>query len=85
MHDEHTCSGSCSTCGSACEHSPREQLLATMKFLVSQNTALTRDLANLAKELEDDHVAYQQIMAAVSDYEKGSLRLSMVLASLNIK
>jgi hypothetical protein len=31
------------------------------------------------------HSAYEQVMAAVSDFEKGNLRLSAVLASLDIK
>ena len=30
-------------------------------------------------------MAYEQVMAAVSDFEKGNLRLSMVLASLDAK
>jgi len=30
-------------------------------------------------------VAYEQVMAAVSDFEKGNMRLSVVLNSLDIK
>ena len=43
-----------------------------------------RELAELASQLEKNgnHVAYEQVMAAVSDFEKGNLRLSAVLASL---
>ena len=29
--------------------------------------------------------AYEQVMAAVSDFEKGNMRLSVVLSSLGIK
>ena len=46
--------------------------------------AHARELAELASQLEKNgsHTAYEQVMAAVSDFEKGNLRLSAVLASL---
>ena len=31
------------------------------------------------------HAAYEQVMAAVSDFEKGNMRLQAVLASLDVK
>ena len=39
---------------------------------------------NVAAQLEKagSRAAYEQVMAAVSDFEKGNMRLSMVLASL---
>ena len=45
---------------------------------------LARELADLAIQLEKagNHSAYDQVMAAVSDFEKGNLRLSAILASL---
>ena len=30
-------------------------------------------------------MAYEQVMAAVSDYEKGNMRLQAVLAALEVK
>jgi hypothetical protein len=30
-------------------------------------------------------MAYEQVMAAVSDFEKGNMRLSLILASLDVK
>ena len=30
-------------------------------------------------------MAFEQVMAAVSDFEKGNMRLSVVLASLDVK
>ena len=44
-------------------------------------------LADLAKQLEKlgNRVAYEQVMAAVSDFEKGNMRLSVVLSSLDVK
>ena len=85
-HDHsHDC-GDCGSCG-GCQHTPMEELLALMKYMVSHNAAHARELADLALQLEKagSHAAYEQVMAAVSDFEKGNLRLSTVLASLDIK
>ena len=83
----HDCSGSCGHCHSHCEHTPMEELLALMKYMVGHNAAHARELADLASQLEKagSHNAYEQVMAAVSDFEKGNLRLSAVLASLDVK
>jgi len=83
----HECSGSCHSCTSACEHTPMEELLALMKYMVGHNAAHAKELADLAIQLEKagSHMAYEQVMAAVSDFEKGNLRLSAVLASLDVK
>ena len=55
-----------------------------MKYMVSHNTAHANELAELAKKLGDmgDKTACDQVMLAVSDFEKGNLRLSTILASL---
>lgn len=87
-HDhDHACSGECSGCGSHCEHTPMEELLALMKYMANHNTAHANELAALAKQLQQagSTMAYEQVMAAVSDYEKGNLRLQTVLASLEVK
>ena len=89
-HDhEHThdCSGHCGSCGSQCEHTPMEELLALMKYMVGHNAAHAKELADLAVQLEKagSHMAYEQVMAAVSDFEKGNMRLSLVLTSLDVK
>ena len=83
----HDCSGSCQGCASACQHTPMEELVALMKYMVGHNTAHAKELADLAIQLEKagSHAAYEQVMASVSDFEKGNMRLSMVLASLDIK
>ena len=64
-----------------------EELLALMKYMASHNAAHARELADLAVQLEKagSHAAYEQVMAAVSDFEKGNMRLSVVLASLEAK
>ena len=83
----HECAGSCQGCASACQHTPMEELMALMKYMVSHNAAHAKELADLAIQLENagSHAAYEQVMASVSDFEKGNMRLSMVLASLGEK
>ena len=55
-----------------------------MKYMVAHNTAHANELAELAKKLGEmgDKVACDQVMLAVSDFEKGNLRLSTILAAL---
>ena len=87
-HDhDHGCSGSCQGCASQCEHTPLEELMALMKYMVGHNASHAKELADLAGQLEKlgNRMAYEQVMAAVSDFEKGNMRLSMVLASMDIK
>lgn len=85
-HD-HGCAGSCGSCQGGCEHTPMEELTALMKYMVGHNAAHAKELADLAGKLEEagNHVAYEQVMAAVSDFEKGNMRLSVVLSSLDVK
>ena len=80
----HDCGGHCHSCASQCEHTPMDELLALMKYMVGHNASHAKELADLAIQLEKagSHMAYEQVMAAVSDFEKGNLRLSAVLASL---
>ena len=84
-HDHsHDCGGQCSSCGSKCEHTPMEELTALMQYMVNHNTAHANELAQLAQQLKKagSAAAYEQVLAAVSDFEKGNMRLSAVLASL---
>ena len=83
----HECSGACSSCAGKCAHTPMEELLALMQYMVNHNAAHAKELADLAAQLEKagNHAAFEQVMAAVSDFEKGNLRLSAVLASLDVK
>ena len=79
----HDCGSDCGSCG-GCQHTPMEELMALMKYMANHNTAHANELAELAIQLEKacSHAAYEQLMAAVSDLEKGNLRLEAVLASL---
>ena len=86
-HEHHDCSGNCGGCNGGCEHTPMEELLALMKYMTGHNAAHARELADLAVQLDKagQHEAYHQVMHAVEDFEKGNLRLSAVLASLDVK
>lgn len=83
----HECAHSCDHCAAPCEHTPMEELMALMKYMVGHNAAHAKELADLAVQLDQagSHVAYEQVMAAVSDFEKGNMRLSAVLASMDVK
>ena len=87
-HDhDHECGGNCGGGCGHCEHTPMEELMALMKYMVGHNAAHAKELADLAVQLEKagSHAAFEQVMAAVSDFEKGNLRLTAVLASLEVK
>lgn len=84
-HDhDHDCPHSCDGCATPCEHTPMEELMALMQYMVGHNAAHARELADLAVQLDQagNHTAYEQVMAAVSDFEKGNMRLTVVLSSL---
>ena len=77
--DKSQCGGGCAGCGD-----PMAELVALMDYMVKHNTAHANELAQLAKRLGDmgNRVAFDQVMSAVSDFEKGNMRLTAVLASL---
>ena len=83
-HHDHDCSCGCAGCGGGCEHTPMDELVALMKYMITHNAAHAKELADLAIQLQKagSPSAYEQVMAAVSDFEKGNMRLSVVLASL---
>ena len=83
----HDCGGQCAGCASSCQHTPMEELVALMKYMAGHNASHANELAQLAIQLEKagSHAAYEQVMAAVSDFEKGNMRLQAVLASLDVK
>ena len=83
-HDHHHDHGHCHSCGGHCEHTADEELKALMKYMIGHNAAHAKELAQLATKLQEtgNRAAYEQVLAAVSDFEKGNMRLSVVLASL---
>jgi hypothetical protein len=85
----HGCPGQAAGCGSDCANcdaDPRAEVVALMRYMVNHNTAHANELAQLAGRLKEmgDVAAYEQVMQAVSDFEKGNMRLSTVLAALNV-
>ena len=68
-------------------HTPMDELLALMKYMVGHNASHTKELADLASRLEQagNHDAYEKVMAAVTDFEKGNNRLADVLGELEAK
>ena len=84
-HDHDHCHSDCGSCAAHCEHTPMEELVALMRYMVGHNAAHANELAELAKQFQiaGNNAAFEQVMAAVSDFEKGNMRLSVVLNSLN--
>jgi len=82
-HCHEGCGHDCAGCASA---DPKAELVALMKYMVGHNAAHANELAQLAGKLKDmgENMAYDQVMLAVSDFEKGNMRLSTVLAALNV-
>ena len=64
-----------------------EELVALMKYMVGHNAAHAKELADLAAKLDQagNKMAFELVMAAVSDFEKGNMRLSLVLTALDVK
>ena len=87
-HDHsHDCACTCGSCATKCEHTPMEELVALMKYMVGHNAAHAQELAELAEQLDKagSHAAFEQVMAAVCDFEKGNMRLTAVLSALDVK
>lgn len=59
-------------------------LVALMRYMVDHNAAHTRELADLAVQLEEagSRDSYEKVMAAVADFEKGNTQLAEVLEKL---
>ena len=73
-----------SQCASCAGCDPRAELVALMNYMVKHNASHANELVTLAGKLRDmgDTTAAAQVMEAVSDFEKGNMRLSAVLAAL---
>ena len=51
-HDHsHECTSDCHTCG-GCNHTPMEELMALMQYMVNHNAAHAKELADLAAQLD---------------------------------
>ena len=74
----------CNSDCKSCDMDPRAEVVALMQYMVNHNTAHANELAQLAGRLKElgDPAGYDQVMQAVSDFEKGNMRLSTVLAAM---
>lgn len=65
-------------------HTPMEELLALMKYMVGHNAAHAKELADLAEQIKGavGEEAYQKVMSAVADFDKGNENLAAVLKEL---
>ena len=84
-HDGHTHEHSHD--GHTHEHShdvtPREELLAMLKYMVGHNASHIRETQELAEQLKDEEPsAYAKICDATAEFEKGNALLDEALASL---
>ncbi len=61
------------------------ELLALMRYMTGHNVSHAKELADLAVKLRDTvgENAYNGVMAAVADYERGNAKLAAVLAVLD--
>ena len=66
------------------DHTPMEELLALMKYMVGHNAAHAKELADLAAQLKGaaGEEAYEKVMSAVADFDKGNETLAAVLKEL---
>ncbi|MBR6767327.1 MAG: cobalt transporter [Clostridia bacterium] len=85
-HDHSHCHSGCGGNCAGCSQDPKAELIALMKYMVGHNTAHAAELAQLAGKLREmgETQACEQVLLAVSDFEKGNLRLSTILAAMNI-
>ena len=63
---------------------PMEELTAMLRYMVGHNAAHTRELAELAGQLDTagKHGQYEQVMQAVKEYQQANERLQGVLENL---
>lgn len=63
---------------------PMEELVAILRYMAGHNAAHTRELAELAGQLDTAgrHEQYEQVMQAVKEYGQANARLQSVLEEL---
>ena len=65
----------CAACGS-CD--PMQETIALLQYMVNHNAAHANELAQLGQKLTElgNREAGEQVLTAVSEFEKGNLRLA---------
>ncbi len=63
---------------------PKEELVALMKYMVGHNASHARELSELAGQFKDagNDASYEKVMAAVAEFDKGNAILSEALKEL---
>lgn len=62
---------------------PKEELIAMLKYMVGHNASHVRETQELAEQLKAEEPAvYEKISAAVAEFEKGNGLLSEALAMM---
>ena len=62
---------------------PREELLAMLKYMVGHNAAHVRETKELAEQVRHENpAAYDKIIRAVEDFERGNAMLDEALQDL---
>ena len=62
---------------------PKEELLAMLKYMVGHNASHIKETQELAEQLKDEEsAAYAKICEATAEFEKGNALLDEALASL---
>ena len=84
----HQCTG-CQGAGECGEHDPKKEAMALVKYMLQHNQQHALELERLAANLDklDMHDVAEQLRAAVSEFQKGNLRLSLAssLAAEHVK
>lgn len=62
----------------------REEAIALLKYMANHNESHTRELAGVASSLKasGDNEAYDKIVSAIEEYEKGNANLKEALEIL---
>lgn len=65
-------------------HTPVEELVALMHYMVGHNAAHARELAELAHQLAHSgkEEVYDKVMSAVADFDRGNEKIAEVLHEL---
>ena len=82
---EHEPCAQAGSCTQNCENcDPKAELKALISYMVKHNKSHCAELEALASQLDKlgEKVAYEQVQLAISDFEKGNMRLATVLAAM---
>lgn len=78
-HDHSHCSDDCGSCNNGCD--PKKEAQAILTYMLQHNEHHAAELDQMAENLEKLGLSdsAKQIREAVSDFQKGNMRLSLAL------